>query len=188
MKKFTLGVMTGAAALVIAVPLVAHISSAASSAAGSAGSTAFNRPVPTQACIQAMAALDKVRLDEFDAHAAAMNVLEKSRLQADYDALNTAGPISDDAQRQAALKTARQNERNALKNQTLPAESAAMQTVLQNVKTACGGMGMMGHGFGGMMMGGFKGHMMGGFGAKFGHHGNDNDADEPAQNQNPAAQ
>ncbi len=176
MKKFTLGVMTGAAALVLAVPLIAQISSAASSPAGSAGSNPSARPVPTQACIQAMAALDQVRLNEFDADAAARNAVEKTRLQDEYNALNSAGSITDDTQRMQALKTAKQNEMNAMKNQTPPTQSAAMQTALQNVKTACGnngGMGMgrgFGEGMGMMMGGGFGGHGKGGMmGGWFGH-------------------
>ncbi len=149
MKKFTLGMIAGASSLAIAVPLIAQFASAASSTGSS--SNARTLPIPTQACVQALAGLDDARLSSMDAMMAA----EKQALKAQRDALAAAASIADDTKRQAAVQQANQDFRTAMQAME---QSDAMKSAMDTVKSACGnaGFGMGGMGMG--MFGGMMGH------------------------------
>ncbi|MFH0851382.1 MAG: hypothetical protein V1876_01400 [Candidatus Peregrinibacteria bacterium] len=158
MNKFSLGTLVGISSLIL-VPLLA---SAASSASGMVGNPP-QRPVPSQECVQAIVAQQDLVLSTFDATSAA----RKSALQAHRDALAAAAAITDETQRQAALKQANDDFRTAMKD-LMPANSTEMQAARQAVSDACGGpghkggMGLgIGGGFGGgRMMDEFRGHGM----------------------------
>lgn len=129
MNKFRLGLITGMSSLVIAVPLIAQVSSAQST---SDVATA-EPPVPTQACVQAMATLESAHLNNFDA----MNAQHKQAMQTRVSALTAAAQIEDDAARQDALKQMREDMKSAMdadKDQ-VPAD---IQSAMDAVKTACG--------------------------------------------------
>ena len=98
--------IAGMSALVLAVPLFAQISSAAST------TTPKTRPALTQQNVQDLVAKDKAFLTSIDA----MVTVEKSAVQAHADALTAAASITDDAQRQTAVQKADQDERTAIQN------------------------------------------------------------------------
>lgn len=114
-NKFTIGVITGMAALTAAVPVIAQISSAASPAATVTPPTASpntDRPdhvVPgsTQASVQDMITRDNAFLTNADA----MLVVLKSAKQSHLASLTAAASIADDTQREAAVKQANDAER-----------------------------------------------------------------------------
>lgn len=127
MKKFTLGMAAGAGTLALAVPLLAQMTFAAN-----ADKPFADRPVPSQACVQAMAAQADVQLKNFDA----MNAQHKTALQAHQKALAAAGAIADEAQRKAALEAAHEAMRpDNAKEIEMPAE---MKTAMEAVREACG--------------------------------------------------
>lgn len=139
-NKFLLGAIAGASALIVAVPLIAELTSAQGSGAGSMSS------IPSQACVQALVAKDTAVLSTIDAETAA----RKTALQAHQAALQKAAGLTDDAARQAAVKKANDDLRTAMKNakQSESDEKRAMD----GVKAACGnrkhgmfGMGWNGH-------------------------------------------
>ena len=127
MKKFTLGALSGISALAIGFPLVAQMSFAQSSEA--AASAQANRPVPTQACVQAMANLESVKLSHFDTHQAEM----KDKLEEHLTALQAAAALSDEDARKAALQA--MHESMKAEKPEAPADVQAAQEAL---KTACG--------------------------------------------------
>lgn len=129
MNKFTIGIITGISSVAIAIPILAQLSSAASSSSA----TVHTKPVPSQACVQALAAKDAAELSTIDSQTAA----HKAALQAHEAALTAAAAITDDTQRQAAIKKADADFAAALKA-GMTSSQTAMQTALDGVKTACG--------------------------------------------------
>lgn len=128
MNKFRLGIITGMSSLIVAVPMIAQISSAQSSSGSSAADI-----VPTQACVAAMADLEEAHLAQFDV----MNEQRKQGIQTRITALNSAAAIADDAARQDALKQMREDMKSqigGMKN-SIP---ASLQTAMDAVKEACG--------------------------------------------------
>lgn len=164
MKKFAIGAAAGASALALAFPLLV-------SAAGDASASQNNRPVPSQACVQAIAANESTAIGDIDA----MTAARKEAMKTHQTALTAAALITDDTQRMAAIKAANDAFRTALKN-ARDAKSTTIKTAMDAVKAACGDTmrGMMG-GFGGKegFAGFFKGHKGKGgmMGHGFGHHG-----------------
>jgi hypothetical protein len=160
-SAFTLGAVTGSAALIVAVPLLAQFAGAQSSSSSSAPWSKGQRPTPTQACVQAMAGKDAAYLSNIDAFMTA----EKAATQAHENALNAAAAITDDTQRKTAVQNADKAFHDAMQTaqQTMQtAEKSAMDAL----KTACNipgqsggkGPGMKGgFGFGPGMMGGERG-------------------------------
>lgn len=154
MKKFTLGAIVGASSLALAVPLIAQMASAQSASGQSWG----NKPVPSQACIQALADYEATMLSSFDS----LNAQRKTIIQTHHDALVAAAAIVDETQRKDALKTAEQTKRDAMKK-LMDGQNAS--DTITAIKNACGNampfgkgmMGDMGMGFHGMM--GFRGPM-----------------------------
>lgn len=145
MKKFTLGVMAGASSLLVAVPLLATLSSAQSSISSST-TTGGERPIPSQACVSALAAQEDFMLSNMDA----MHATHKTTMTAHRDALTAAAAITDDTARQEALKTAHEAMRTAMEAamESAPDPTATMEAV----RDACGDMFMF-HGGKGMKMG-----------------------------------
>ncbi|MDD5041571.1 MAG: hypothetical protein PHX87_03960 [Candidatus Peribacteraceae bacterium] len=159
MKKYMFGTIVGISSLIL-IPILA---TAASSASGES-KTPRQRPVPSQACLQAQVAEQDLMLSTFDATFDARKVA----MQAHRDALAAAASISDETQRQAALQQANEDFRTAMKAM-MPEDSTQMQTAREAVRDACGGpnglKGEMGFGIGGgfgggRMMGGFRGEGM----------------------------
>ncbi len=150
-KQFTLGAIAGATSLLLAVPLFAQMSSAESSPSVMAAKT---RPVPTQACILAMADHETTMLGTMDA----MIATHKAAATAKRDALKAAAALTDDTARMEALKKAQESFRTAMET-TMQAKD---KTAMDALKTACGDAGM-----------GFGGHMKMGAGpqGKNGHFG-----------------
>ena len=162
-NKFTIGVITGMAALVAAVPAIAQISSAATPATTDATATtatndqarapkAWVVPGSTVASVQEMITRDQDFLANVDASVS----LQKTTTQAHLSALQAAASITDDAQREAAVKQAEDARRVAI--------DAAI-TANPNLK-----MGMMfgGHGGPGGPGGKHGGPDMAGLAAKLG--------------------
>lgn len=121
--------------LVIAVPLVAQVSNAQST--GSTTSTA-TAAIPSQACVEAMANVENVRLSQFDT----MNAKRKQSMQTRASALAAAAKITDDTERQDALKQIREDMKTEMESMkdSVPTE---IQTAMDAVKTACGNTFMM---------------------------------------------
>lgn len=153
MNKFTLGAATGATSLLIAIPLFAQMAGAASSSP----TMASKRPVPTQACVLAMADHETTMLSNIDA----MTAAHKAAATTKRDALKAAAALTDDAARMEALKKAQENFRAAMET-TMKAKDETSKAAL---KAACGdsfGVGM------GHMMGGMKDKMRGNIAEKLG--------------------
>lgn len=114
LNKFTLGAVAGIAALALAVPILAQISSAQVSSASTttSSSPSFTRPIPTQQQVTDMAAKDAAYLKNIDA----MVTIQKSATQTHEDALTAAASITDDTARQAAVKKANDDERTTIQN------------------------------------------------------------------------
>jgi hypothetical protein len=151
MKKRTrtFATMAGATSLVLSLPLITQMASAATNTAAK-----MTQPVPTQVCVQALAERDTAFLSTIDGHIAA----QKTATTAHRNALLQAAKITNEAERQEALKKAQEDFQTAMKaafgTQDHAAEMAAM-------KTACGDSfrGGMRKGFGtidGMGKGGKK--------------------------------
>lgn len=140
-KSFTLGAIAGATSLAVAVPVIAQMVSAASEPAF----TAADMPVPSQACVQAMADQETAHLSSMNSMHAAMKTASAAR----RDALASAAKVADDTARQEAVKQAQMSFREAMKAamEAQGDRSAGMEAL----KTACGDhfpmMGMA-HGMG----------------------------------------
>lgn len=155
MKKFTIGAVSGVSALALAFPLFASAQSAPS-----ANDAA--RPVPSQVCVQALAAQESTMIANMDS----MTAARKAAMQAHQTALSAAASITDDAQRQDALKKANEDMRAAMKT-GMDANKETVKSGMDAVKTACGNGGF--HlSFG---MGGFRGPMHGKMMKHFGDRG-----------------
>ena len=153
-NKFLLGAVAGMSSIALAVPVIAQISSAATSDTGSstsavAGMRMFGRPVPTQEQIQEMITRETAFLQNIDAFVA----IQKKAKQDHLTAITAAAAITDDTQRAAALKKAHQDERAAI--EAAIAANPALQTMKPMGGHGMGGMGMKrGHGpKGGFMRG-----------------------------------
>ena len=156
MKRFILAFIGGLTATAIAIPVFAQTSSATS--------TNPARSAPTQACVQAMAAMEDIMLSNADALFAA----HKAAMTAHRDVIKAAAAITDDTKRTEALKKANEDMRIAIESSMQ--FSDAQKSAMQAAKTACTGsaMGMMHGGFGtgmpGAMFGKPKMGMFHGFG------------------------
>ncbi len=170
MKSFTKGFAAGATALAVGVPLMAQMAFAASGdqATSESALVAANRPVPTQACVQAMANLETAHLASFDEQSAE----RKAKMLVHRDALVAAAGITDDTQRKDALKTAHESMRPDGEQKERP---EAITTAMEAVKTACGDTLMF---KGGMRSGGPEGR--GGMFMKRMHRGMEQGAQESA--------
>ena len=145
------------AAASVAAGAVLTTALAAFAQGGAATSVPAGRPVPTQACVQAIAANMAMHLAEFDAEQAEHKLL----MQTHQSALAEAGAIADDAARQAAFQKAHEDFHAAMKSRK-DANKEDRQSSRDSLKTACGdsigqGKGMLkgpgNKGFGGKMMG-----------------------------------
>lgn len=162
MNKFTLGAAAGATSLLVAVPLLAQmVGAASSSSAGTEETIASVRPIPSVACVTALATAEGHMLSNMDAVMAS----QKQILTAHHAALTAAAALTDDTAREAALTTANETMRTAMKaaHDAMPDKSATKDAI----KEACGDA--MGPGMGGMM--GPMGFGPGGPGGRGGHHG-----------------
>lgn len=113
-NKFTLGVIAGMSSLSLAVPVLAQVAgaqmadeaavqtSSAPDAGGNAFFKKFRAPDLTQAGVQSMIDHDTAFLANIDAAIA----VQKSAIQARVSALTAAASITDDTQRQDAVKAA----------------------------------------------------------------------------------
>ncbi len=156
-KAFTAGAVAGMSSLLLAVPLLVQGVGAQSASSASANA----KPVPTQACVQAMAAMEDAHLSVFDS----ITAKNKAELQARRDKLKQIGAIADDTARQEAIKKMHEEMKSAMQAQKETQENngepAALVSAREAVATACG-KGMFN-----MKLKGGPGHMMGA-GAKHG--------------------
>lgn len=137
MNKFTVGALAGMSSLLLAVPLIAQVAGAQT-----VPSSAADRPVPTQACLQAMVGMEDVQLSHFDERTAE----HKTAMQTKRDALAAVAAISDETARKAALQQMHEDMRASKDTEkTVPADVTA---AMEAVRTACGEMfgGKKGHG------------------------------------------
>lgn len=145
-NKFTLGAIAGITTVVLAVPMLAQMSSAATATTtgGTASSPAawpsFTRPVPTQQQVKDRAAEDGAFLQNIDA----MIAIQKSATQAHEAALTAAASIADDTQRQAAVQKADDDRRTTIQNAI--AANPALQSAMPFGERGFGGRGGPGHG------------------------------------------
>ncbi len=161
-NKFTLGVLSGISALTLAVPILAQVSNAASADTLAAGATISASAVATAPTPDARTPPTPPTLDEMItretnalANVDAAVTLQKSTLSAHLEALKAAAGITDEAQRQAAIRAADEARRTTID---------AAVTANPDLKDALMGFGG-GHGRGGP--------------GDFGHgHGPDGDADD----------
>ncbi|MDO8648781.1 MAG: hypothetical protein Q7R81_03275 [Candidatus Peregrinibacteria bacterium] len=128
MKKFTLGVISGASSLAIAVPLLAQFTSAATE-----GSSSTTLAVPSQECVAVLAEKDTAMLSHFDT----MMATHKSATAAHRDALLAAAQIADDAARKAALEKAEEDFHTALRS-GMESQADTMDELHEKIRTACG--------------------------------------------------
>lgn len=141
--KFTLGAMAGASALALSFPIVLQLASAASLGASSPVAAVSAHPVPSQACVTAMARME----DHFLQYADAMMAAHKTAAQAHKNALLAAAQIADDTQRAEALKKAHE-DRHAAMQAAMDAQDQPTEA-MDAMKTACGDtflFKMKGHG------------------------------------------
>ena len=140
MKKFTYGVIAGMSSLALAVPLFAQVGSAATNS--SAADAVKARPIPSQACVTALAAQEGTMISKIDS----MMASHKTILQAHQTALTAAAGIADDTARQAALQKAHEQMRTAM--QAAKPSTDEMTAAKEALQAACGdtmpfhGMGM----------------------------------------------
>lgn len=108
MNKFTLGIVAGIGSLAVAIPILAQVSSAASTS--SIADMMKTRPPLTQEAVQAMVQHDTDFLTNIDA------VVQEAKkvIQAHKDALTAAATLSDETQRQAAIQKAQEDMRAAI--------------------------------------------------------------------------
>jgi hypothetical protein len=130
MNKFRLGIITGMSSLVIAVPVIAQVTSAQSSASADVAGEA----IPSQACVAAMADLEEAHLAQFDE----MNAQRKQGIQTRITALNSAASITDDTARQEALDQMREDMKTQVESMKDSAVSDELQAAMDAVKAACG--------------------------------------------------
>lgn len=158
MKKFTLGVVAGMSSLAVAVPMLASVAGAQSSSA--TADVLKDRPIPSQACVQAMADHEGTMLSKIDA----MMASHKSIMAEHQKALDAAADIADDTARSEAVQKAHEDMRTAM----MAAKNAEGEQTseMDALKEACGDAmmfkAMHGPGFGMMMKGpgGRHGHGM----------------------------
>lgn len=131
MKKFSFGTIIGVSSLIL-VPLLAL--AASSSSTGSGKPSRGERPVPSQACIQAQVAKEDLMLSTMDATA----VARRAAIQTRRDAFSAAASIVDDVQRQAAIKKANDDFQTAMKA-LIETKSTEMKAAMDAVRTACAG-------------------------------------------------
>ena len=129
MKKFTLGVITGASSLLVAVPILAQVSSAQSTMSDPALS---DRPVPSQACLTALVAKEDAVLADMETHAAE----RKAAALAHRDALAAAATITEGVERGEAFRTAQE----AFHASMMAVDHDAMKATMDAVREACGEM------------------------------------------------
>lgn len=143
-------------ALSLAVPLLAQVAGAQSSATTDEDNDVLdrNRPVLSQECVLAMAGLEEAHLANIDA----MIAKQKTFMQTRVDSLKAAAQIADDTARMEALEAAHE-DRKPGDEQEAPEE---VQTAMEAVKTACGDVRMFHKGPGGPHRGFMMGGMMGG--------------------------
>ena len=152
LSSFTLGAVAGLSAMALAVPFAAQIVGAQTT---SAPSGERSRPVPSQACVLALAEQEGTYLSTVDRLIAA----RKSAMQIHKDALTAASAIADDAQREEAVQKANDDLRAAM--EAARKAQGDRKTQMDAVKEACGDSAF--RGFGPMMGGmpGFGGRGMG---------------------------
>ncbi len=129
-KSFAAGAIAGMSSLALAVPLLAQISSAATDSSASTNIKA-DRPAPSIACVQALAAKDDAMLATIDTMMAA----HKSATQARRDALKAGATITDDAARKAAVQAADEAFYKAMQTAM---ESQKDDASMDALKEACG--------------------------------------------------
>ncbi len=117
MNKFTLGAIAGATSLMIAVPVLAQVSSAATETTGTTSSLSattsanrFGRGPLTQAQVQTLADTDASFLTNVDA----LVTVLKTAVQNRKTALTAAAAITDETARQTAVKKAMTDFRTAM--------------------------------------------------------------------------
>ena len=150
--------IAGSTTLFIGIATAAQFAAAQSSSPSLTADDA--RPVPTQACLQAMVALDDAHLLNFDA----MSAKHKDQMKLKRDALAVVAGLTDETERREALQKMHEDMKAQKPNpDDVP---AAIKTAMENVKSACGDTFHGGMKFGGpMMMGGHRGKgMLGMFG------------------------
>ena len=154
-KTFALGAAAGMSSLALAVPLLAQLAGAASSDTVSSGAATQAQHVHTRECVEALAAHDDFMLSGMDA----MVVAHKAATIAHRDALRAAATITDDEQREAAVKNAHAALRAAIRAamEGQGDKTAQMEELHAACDDAIGFHGMMLHGLGPM---GGKGFMM----------------------------
>ncbi len=150
-KNFTLGAVAGISAVALAIPLFAQVAGAASGDGTSLSAVGKSaRPAPSQECIQALVAKDDAFLSTVDTMMAA----HKQATQTHRNALNAAASITDDTQRDAAVRAANEAFHTSMKD-TMDSRKTGAKDQMDAIKTACGdamggrGMfmkGMMGRG------------------------------------------
>ncbi len=134
--RFILGVVAGVSSLALVAPLFVQ-------AASSSPAEISARPVPSQACLQAVTAAEEAHLSFMDA----MFHARKSALQEHKNALAAAAAIADDAERKDAVQKANVALRTAMQDAhaDLP---EALQDARDSIRDACDGagfgMGLMG--------------------------------------------
>lgn len=138
-KSFAIGAATGAASLLVAVPMLAQLAGAANFTAATPVDFLKDRPVPTQTCIEAMATQETKSLSTMDAVTAA----HKAASTAHRDALLAAAKITDETTRGEALKAAHEAMRTAME---AAMQKTDMQADMDAMKAACGDSMPM-HGF-----------------------------------------
>lgn len=109
MHKFTLGAIAGITTIGLAIPALAQVSSAATSA-DTIAKHSFVRPIPTQEQVQEMVTRDDAFLQSIDAFV----TVQKSATQVHRDALIAAAAITDDTARQEAVEKANTDKRAAM--------------------------------------------------------------------------
>lgn len=116
--------------LVLAVPIL----SVAAYAQSSADTDTTNvEAIPSQACVEALADVEQMHLDQFDL----MNDKRKENIQQRVTSLRAAAAITSATDRQAALKQMRDAEK-ALHGTMKEDVSDELQAAMDAVKTACG--------------------------------------------------
>lgn len=143
-KTFAAGAAAGATGIVAAVPFLAQLAGAASGDE----SALVNRelPAPSQECVSALAARDARELSGMDSRFAA----HKNALEARRSALEAAASITDETQRQEAVRAAHEAFRASMESAIGTPEDHEEEK--EALKAACGdafrmkahGMGMHG--------------------------------------------
>lgn len=139
MNKFTLGAVAGMTTLIIAVPVIAQISSAATEDVITFSGE--DLPTPTQECLVARVALEEAHLANFDTQTAA----HKQQMQAHVNGLKAASQIADEDARNEALKDMREDMHVAMEA-LHESQPEAITAAMEGVKEACGDAFGFGHG------------------------------------------